>query len=59
MLTLFIFHACFIRFVQFPRESLLWEDIQNLTVALEESELDPSKEFLKGSEKQSVIKYYF
>lgn len=36
------------RFIQFPSESILWEDIQNLTVALEGNELDPSREFLKG-----------
>ncbi|XP_031566525.1 integrator complex subunit 10-like [Actinia tenebrosa] len=34
-------------FVQFPNESLLWEDIQNITEALERNEIDPQGVFLK------------
>lgn len=40
----------FYRFVQFPNESLLWEDIQNITEALERNEIDPQGVFLKGKD---------
>ncbi|KAK3726896.1 hypothetical protein QZH41_016682 [Actinostola sp. cb2023] len=49
-------HLFYEMFVEFPGESLLWEDIQNLTVALEGSELDSKGELLKGRCKDCIEK---